>query len=165
MHDSKQKYWLSRPANTKIIRKDEGSGYKIYSTNKLGFRKTFGEDVERDFDVLVFGDSFAEGCCVGEGYAISDFIAKSTNSNVLNFGIAGSGPLHQLAILTELIESDLTKDLLNKKSTVVWTIYSGNDLRDLRRKSLNFSHNISKMISIKIISKILIILVLNKNDL
>ena len=99
-----------------------------YRVNELGFR---GENVLQltgnGRKVLFLGDSFTFGLGVDEGQTFSDFLNDSSlgaDADFFNLGLPGYAPDQQLILL---------EDLLSYRSdTLVWVIYLGNDLLDIR---------------------------------
>ena len=102
-HQIGDKYWLSSPANSLIVYCDEGDGLLEYKTNSLGFRETKNENLSIPIDIILLGDSYAEGACVEKPYDMASVLQNKTGGNILNLGRGGSGPLLQLAILQEFI--------------------------------------------------------------
>jgi len=49
----------------------------------------------------LFGDSYAEGFSVPDGYTIADVIRRDTSFSVYNAGKGGVGLVHKLAIFIE----------------------------------------------------------------
>tara|TARA_B100000212_G_scaffold64843_1_gene44800 strand:+ start:463 stop:1197 length:735 start_codon:yes stop_codon:yes gene_type:complete len=80
--------------------------------------------------LILIGDSYAEGACVNAPYDIASNLGR--NSNVLNLGRAGSGPLFQFGLINELFRlTDFKEITLRDGFDVVWIIYTGNDLKNL----------------------------------
>ena len=127
-----QNFWFSHPKNSEIIFCDEGSGLIKFKTNKLGFREVSSQDLTSEIDILVLGDSFAEGACVDIPFDVSSQLALLNEKNVLNLGRSGSGPLFQLALFKEILEYSKSKELTFKKDTkLIWIIFTGNDIKNL----------------------------------
>ena len=131
-HHAKNAYWLTMPANSKIVYCDEGSGLLTYQSNSLGLRKTHNENLESPLELIILGDSYAEGACVPSPHDVPSSLSKKTGLNTLNLGRGGSGPLLQQALLSELLyESTLGKLKIKKGAIIVWIHFLGNDLQNL----------------------------------
>ena len=127
-----QNFWFSHPKDSEIIYCDEGSGLIKFKTNNLGFREVSSQDLTSEIDILVLGDSFAEGACVDMPYDIPSQLALLNKKNVLNLGRSGSGPLFQLALLKEILEHSKSRELTFKKDAkLIWIIFTGNDVKNL----------------------------------
>ena len=91
-------------------------------------------------DIILIGDSFTEGACENENGTIAGHL-RSLGWDVANLGKGGSGPLYQLAVLVEYAAVFPTK-------TVVWVIFTGNDLANLREeKTTRLSNYLDKSFS------------------
>ena len=131
-HSHKSIYWLTHPTNSLIVYCDEGGGVINFRTNKFGFRKTINEKIEEPLKYIFIGDSYIDGACVNSPNTIPDNIAYLSNSNVLNAGRGGSGPLYQLAILKEIIQAKNNNLISFKKNAeIIWVLFSGNDLQNI----------------------------------
>ena len=87
-------------------------------------------NLDKPLDLILIGDSYAEGACVDEPYDIASNLGK--NSNVLNLGRGGSGPLFQFGLINELFRlTDLKEITLKDGFDLVWIIFTGNDLKNL----------------------------------
>ena len=84
---------LTGIANALSVYCNESGRWLVYKSDRYGFRN---DDAKWDLPVenIIVGDSFAQGACVGRGPA--DLIPNS-----LSLGVAGVGPLIELAILEE----------------------------------------------------------------
>ena len=125
-------YWFSHPSNSEIVFCDEGSGLIKFKTNNIGLREVSLQNLQKEIDLIILGDSYVEGACVNKPFDISSQLAKINNNNVLNLGRSGSGPLFQLGLLREVLAyRDHGKLNFNKQSKLIWVIFTGNDLIDL----------------------------------
>ncbi|MDA9714106.1 hypothetical protein N9U37_00595 [Prochlorococcus sp. AH-736-N10] len=130
IHKSNSLYWFGHPPNSLIVYCEEASGLTEFQTNKLGFRSVLNQNLDNPLDLILIGDSFAEGACINAPYDIASNLGK--NSNVLNLGKGGSGPLFQFGLINELSRlSDLKEITLKDGFDVVWIIFTGNDLKNL----------------------------------
>jgi hypothetical protein len=96
--------------------------YKVFTSDEYGFANPPGLH-EGQADVVLVGDSFTAGECVG----VDEDIAANVRAAVprtVNLGIGGAGPLWELANLIEY-------GLPLRPKQVFWLYYEGNDLADL----------------------------------
>ncbi len=94
-----------------------------YDSDERGFRNPMGTWAARPAVVLI-GDSYAHGYCVGEGDDIAGQL-RTLGYPVLNLGQSASGPLTALATVVEYVQPI-------QPASVFWLYYEGNDLRNLR---------------------------------
>lgn len=109
------------PSGATAVACIEGQGWIVYRSDQHGFR---GPEQWADETFLaLIGDSFVAGRCVGDDQTIPALL-RGRWPSTRNLGVAGAGPLHELAVLREygtVLEPDV----------VVWVYYEGNDLADL----------------------------------
>ena len=55
----------------------------------------------KKIDLMIIGDSFAEGLPFDNSDSISGLFNKKTNINSINYGVASIGPLDALGVLKE----------------------------------------------------------------
>lgn len=123
-------YHLANPSLSTIVYCDEsGSGYTQWLSDELGFRNPPNQ-LGKKVDYVFIGDSFTEGACEDDGNTIAGFFRES-DKKIFNLGRGGTGPLHQLATLREYGSAVSTK-------TVLWFIFTGNDLHNLREEKTSF---------------------------
>ena len=96
--------------------------FRTFQSDEHGFRNPAPWD-SLTGAVTLIGDSFTQGTCVDDERSIAGHLRRGQN-RVLNLGVAGIGPLHELAILKEYA-------LQSSPSLVVWLYFEGNDLIDL----------------------------------
>ena len=94
-------------------------GKKI-KTDKLGLNNERFIDT---FDILLMGDSFAEGSCVNQLDEPANLLNQNYNLKTYNTGISGNGPLLSLALAHEI------KPLIDFH-TIIWLIFD-NDFYDI----------------------------------
>ncbi|MDA9635179.1 hypothetical protein N9S58_01285 [Candidatus Pelagibacter sp.] len=111
------------PINKKSLSSNESGVRKIIYNDKYGF-KNFNSVYQKNIDIMLIGDSFAEGVPFDNFNDINARINKLPNINSLNYGISGTGPIMALAIVKEY-----AKHL--KPKNVFYLFYEGNDLDDL----------------------------------
>ena len=133
------KFWFSNPSNSTIVYCNEGSGLLEYETNNIGFRKVENQDLKKPIDIILLGDSYAEGACVNNPFDPSSQLSIIRKENILNLGKGGSGPLYQLALLREIIKYKKEKNIsFSKDAKLVWLIFTGNDLHNLAEEKNQF---------------------------
>ena len=107
-------------------------------TDARGFRNSPGVD---RCDVLVLGDSFAEGSNVSDENGWAAHLATKSGLAVYNLGVSGYNPMHYLASLTEY-------GLALKPRVVLCMLYEGNDFRsaksDWKSKSDSLSERLKR---------------------
>lgn len=138
-HPVGEKFWFGHPVDSTIVSCREDNGLVAFSTNSLGFRQVFNQDVSAEFQVVLLGDSFAEGACVQDGHTLADRLAKYLNVNILGLGRGGTGPLFQLALLKEVLSSNSLSAKIGPDTMVLWLLFSGNDLWNLKDEKLVLS--------------------------
>lgn len=125
LHHPSDHYYLGNAANKLIIGCSEAGFFNRWKSDRFGFRNPTGLH-DRKVDLLLLGDSFAEGACENEEGTIAGYL-RSRGLAVANLGKSGSGPLHQLATIKEYGEAYRPKD-------VIWIVFTGNDLQNLREE-------------------------------
>ncbi len=110
---------LSNIPNSMILSCNENGYYPTYVTDKLGFNNKPLEN--NNIDLIVIGDSFANGECVNQDDNISSKLRKNHSINAINIGLGGSGPLEYLAYAVEYVPF-----IKPKRSIVLF--YEGNDI-------------------------------------
>jgi hypothetical protein len=113
---------LSGIPNVRTIYCNESGNWFTYQSDKFGFNNTNKAYDSNEKVVVFIGDSFTHGACTKKGDGIVD-IYSSNGYAALNFGMGGTGPLAQYAILNEFAAS-----IKQRTSQVVWLFYEGNDL-------------------------------------
>ena len=130
IHKSNSQYWFGHPPNSSIVYCKEASGLTEFQTNKLGFRIASNQNLDKPLDLILIGDSYAEGACINEPYDIASNLGK--NSNLLNLGRGGTGPLFQFGLINEIFRFISLKEItLRDEFDVVWIIFTGNDLKNI----------------------------------
>lgn len=114
-------YPLSGVSNINTIFCNEVGEWKIYKSDKYGFNNK-NINYEKDIEILIIGDSFAEGSCVNyENSFQGNFSKKGFNS--ISLGKGGNDTLLSFATLKEYIENF-------KPKKVIWFHYV-NDVEDI----------------------------------
>ncbi|MBD0305524.1 MAG: hypothetical protein ICV76_03090 [Nitrospiraceae bacterium] len=95
----------------------------LFQTDSAGFRNA---DVERPVDVVILGDSFGAGAGTTQGKVLSQILQTQYGWSTYNLSFPACGPWQQYINLA--IEAPRLK--LTRKTTVLWLLYTGNDLDD-----------------------------------
>lgn len=111
---------LTPMANTLFVSCNEFGEWKKFKTDKLGLNN---EKFIDTFDILLMGDSFAEGSCVNQLDEPATLLNQNYNLKTYNIGISGNGPLLSLALAHEI------KPLIDFH-TIIWLIFD-NDFYDI----------------------------------
>ncbi len=114
---------LSGISNVRTILDKESGQWQFYLSDENGFNNPRGLYKPGQVDILILGDSFAQGMGVSQEENLAGVIREKYPST-LTLGIQGMGPLTELAVFREYVES-------LKPKVVVWLYYEGNDLWDL----------------------------------
>ena len=117
---NKEKIPLTPIPNTLFVSCNEYGTWKNIKTDKYGFNNKKFLD---SFDVLLMGDSFAEGSCVKQEYEPANLFEKNHQLKTYNIGISGNGPLISLALAHEI-------KLITEFDYIIWFIFD-NDFYDL----------------------------------
>ena len=115
---------LGAVANKLTILCNESGQWITYASDEHGFSNPKGIWQLHSLDIAALGDSFAQGCCVPSDKSFVALI-RQRFAATLNLGIAGNGPLLELATLKEYLSSF-------KPRHVLWFYYEGNDLTGLQ---------------------------------
>jgi len=116
-------YTLGTISNSTIILKNESGYYPVIETDEHGFNNPKGLYEENKVDIVLTGDSYAEGYSVHSDESISA-VLRQLDFNAISVGKGGNGPLMELAALKEYAEP-------LKPKIVLW-LYFVNDLNDLK---------------------------------
>lgn len=110
----------------------------VLHTDARGYRNQTALD---QYDIVVLGDSFAEGSSVSDEHAWPRRLASSRAWTVYNLGMSGYDPYHYLESLRET-------GLSLKPKVVLCQLYEGNDFRsaksDKKRRHPSLSKRIEK---------------------
>ena len=131
------------PINKPSLGSNEDGFREIINNDKFGFKNS-NKIYNKKINIIVVGDSFAEGIPFGNENDIANQIRSNSNMNALNLGIGGTGPLTSYATIKEYGENF-------QPETILYLFYEGNDLDDLmienktflnRYLSLNYSQSL-----------------------
>ncbi|MHC4695108.1 MAG: alginate O-acetyltransferase AlgX-related protein [Planctomycetota bacterium] len=105
-----------------------------YNTDERGFRNSTALD---QHDVVVLGDSFAEGSSVSDEHVWPVRLAKESGLSVYNLGMSGYNPLHYLHSLKQY-------GLALEPRFVLCLVYEGNDFRSAKSDRKRLKPSVSK---------------------
>lgn len=91
-------------------------------TDRRGYRNQSNSET---YDIIVLGDSFAEGSSVSDEHPWPVRLASQAGLTVYNLGMSGYDPLHYLGSLKEV-------GLALKPRVVLCMVYEGNDFRSTK---------------------------------
>ena len=121
------------PFNSNVLGSNEDGIREIMFNDKFGFKNK--NTVYQDkIDLMIIGDSFAEGDPFGDDIHVANLINNKSNYNALNYGVSGTGPLMSLAIVKEYGKHFYPKN-------VFYFFYEGNDLTDMMHEKETFLIN------------------------
>ena len=117
-------YAISGVSKKNTVFCNEGGTRTVYLSDRYGFRNRdkFWEDEK--IDIVLLGDSLAQGACVSDRDTIHERIIHYTGKSFLNLGYQGHGPLMQLASLKEYAST-------KKPKKVIWFYSETNDIDNL----------------------------------
>ena len=118
-------------SNTTTVFCKEGKEYSIYNSDRYGFNNSDGEWDNENLLWFLVGDSFTQGSCVKQKENFASQILNITKKGAVSVGMAGNGPLIELATLKEYATHI-------KPEIVLWIYFERNDLEDLRKEKSDF---------------------------
>lgn len=121
LNDNQNIFPVSGVSNIKTIYCNENNKQINYMSDRYGFRNEDKEWDNKKVDVILIGDSFAQGACVDSKNTLSSNMKKISNLNIINLGMSGHGPLKELIVLREYA-------YFIKPKKIFWFFYEGNDL-------------------------------------
>ena len=124
LNEDKKIFPLSGLSNRTTIYCNENGYYSVYKSDRYGFNNDDNFWNKKNIKTLIIGDSFAHGACVNRADSIANKLKILSKEKVLNLGMGSTGPLLQLAILTEY------GDLIDYEN-LIWFYYEGNDHYEL----------------------------------
>jgi hypothetical protein len=117
---------LTEVSNTTFAVCKEQGEWMNYETDEFGFFNPPGAQSISEIDVALVGDSYTLGYCVKPFENVAS-ILRAKGLSTLNYGMAGNGPLNELAVFREYVAA-------KKPHVLFWVFYGGNDWSDLRRE-------------------------------
>ncbi len=118
---------LSGVSDALTVLKNETGVYPVYRSDRYGFNND-DEANDRPVEVVIVGDSFAQGRSVARGADPAGALRRAGVAAITT-GMAGNGPLLELGALTEYAAP-------RHPAWVVWLYFSGNDLFNLEYEEL-----------------------------
>ena len=110
------------PINKQTLSCAEDFNYKLINNDKFGFKNP-NNVYEKTVEIIILGDSNAEGFCYDETDDIAANLRKK-KYNTVNLGVGGSGPLTSLGVFKEYVERF-------KPNYVIYIYSEQNDIQDL----------------------------------
>lgn len=133
MRDGKQAILpLTGVSNISSVYCNESGQWLVYVADRYGFNNPDAVWNSNEHNVVVLGDSFAQGACVPSGRSAVD-VLRSDDHGTVSLGVGGTGPLLQLGVLKEY-------GPLARPKTVFWFFYEGNDLHTNLRIESQFAY-------------------------
>ena len=114
---------LSTISNSITVFDNENGFYPIFETDEYGFNNEKNLYDNDSIDILITGDSFAEGAAVNQSETVQSQL-NDRGFKTISLGKVSNGPLIQLASLREYAEV--------LKPKIVFWFYFRNDLSDLK---------------------------------
>ena len=111
---------LTSLPNTLFVSCNEFGEWKYIKTDEFGLNN---KNFLNSFNILLLGDSFAEGSCVDQEYEPVNLFEKNHELKTYSMGISGNGPLISLALAHEI-------KLFAEFDFIVWLIFD-NDFYDI----------------------------------
>ncbi len=121
------------PFNSNVLGSNEDGIREIVFNDKFGF-KNKNDVYQNKIDLMIIGDSFAEGIPFGNNFHVAHLINNRSNLNALNYGVSATGPLMSLAVIREYGE------YFNPRN-IFYLYYEGNDLTDMMNEKESFLIN------------------------
>jgi len=121
---------LGGVSNTTTVFCKEGDEFSVYKSDRYGFNNPDVVWDNSDFSYFLIGDSFVQGSCVKQNENFASQIRKYAKVNAISLGMAGNGPLIELATLKEYAIKKNSKNIL-------WFYFERNDLVDLKIEKIN----------------------------
>lgn len=103
--------------------------YEVFQTDSYGFRNTPAQERQaRDghADLILLGDSFGVGVGTTQEKTWAGLFENKYGLHTYNLSMPGSGPWHELINLKIACQ----RLRCDQNTTVLWALFSGNDLQD-----------------------------------
>ncbi len=127
INKDKKIFPLSGLSNRTTIYCNENGYYSVYKSDRYGFNNDDDVWNKKKINTLLIGDSFTHGACVNRKDSIANNLEILLKKEVINLGMGSTGPLLQLAILTEY------GSLINFEN-LIWFYFEGNDYYELENE-------------------------------
>ena len=108
----------------------ESKEFSIYQSDRYGFNNSDDEWNSKEIFWYLIGDSYTQGSCVKQNENFASQIKYLDKKNVISLGMAGSGPLIELASLKEYSK-------VFKPKKILWFYSERNDQSDLNYEKSN----------------------------
>lgn len=131
--DGKDVLPMGGVAGASVVGCNETGTWEMWRTDRFGFHNPDSLWDAPEFDVVIVGDSFAEGACMPEGSDLASLV-RAKDTGTVTLGRGGSGPLLELAMLREFTGG-------RRSDYVFWVFYEEYDLHDV---AAEFEHPILK---------------------
>ena len=118
--DGRETLPLGGIADALTVYCNEGSAFLVYTSDEHGFHNPAGLWVHPRLDIAAVGDSFTHGACVASNENMVARVREKFPAT-LNLGMAGNGPLSELAAIKEYLPQ-------RRPRVVLWFYYEGNDV-------------------------------------
>ncbi|SVD91172.1 uncharacterized protein METZ01_LOCUS444026, partial [marine metagenome] len=96
-------YPLGAIANKTTVYCNESGEWTIFESDEHGFNNPKGLYLKNNIDIMLTGDSFAEGACVRPNESIAALL-RASDLNVISLGKGGNGSLLEFASFKEYAE-------------------------------------------------------------
>ena len=106
---------------------NENGEFSIFDSDEHGFNNPQGLHKKGEVDMVLIGDSIAQGCCVKPGEDLGSLI-RERGLRALNLGYGFNGPLFELATLMGYARP------LEPK-LVLWLYFEGNDIVEMSQEA------------------------------
>ena len=121
------------PLNKNSLGHNEAGKRELIINDKYGFKNN-NNIYKKKIDIMLVGDSFAEGVPFNNADDIAGKIMSKSNLNVANYGVTGTGPFMSLAVIKEY-------GPYLKPKNIFYLFYEGNDLRDMMNEEKTILKN------------------------
>jgi len=125
---NKNLFPLSGISKTKTIFCNEEGYFAFYNSDRYGFNNPDIVWENSNINAVIIGGSFVHGSCVNRPNDISSVIRNTTNTNVINLGYRGNGPLTEYATLKEYF--------IRGTKNIIWIHYE-NEIENLKDELKN----------------------------
>lgn len=122
--DNTIKTLLGSIPDSKMVYCQEDEGWYISNQDRYGFSNP-DKIWEKEKDILILGDSFAQGACTHSN--TQHHLNKTFNRNTISLGMGGNGPLTSFASLKEYLAKHDAKH-------IVWLIVENDIYRPIDSK-------------------------------
>lgn len=118
--DGRETLPLGGIAQTLTVYCNESGTFLVYTSDEHGFHNPDGIWSQPKLDIAAVGDSFTHGACVASNENMVARVREKFPAT-LNLGMAGNGPLSELAAIKEYLPP-------RRPRVVLWFYYEGNDI-------------------------------------